>query len=46
VRSRRCGSEQAISAAHPYDTPEIVMLPIVAGSQRYLSLISELTSQP
>jgi uncharacterized protein involved in tolerance to divalent cations len=46
VRWRRWGSEQAISASHPYETPEIVLLLILAGSQRYLSWISELTSQP
>ena len=30
----------AIETLHPYDTPEIVALPIAAGSQRYLDWLA------
>ena len=33
----------AIRAAHPYEVPEIVALPIVAGSQEYLTWLEEQT---
>lgn len=33
--------EREIRALHSYDTPEIVALPIVAGSQPYLDWLSE-----
>lgn len=33
----------AITAMHSYDTPEIVALPIVGGSQRYLKWIAAST---
>jgi periplasmic divalent cation tolerance protein len=29
----------AVQAVHPYDTPEIIALPILMGSQRYLDWI-------
>ena len=29
-----------VEALHPYDTPEIVALPIVAGSKRYLEWLA------
>jgi len=32
---------QTILALHPYDTPEIIALPIVAGSEAYLSWLEE-----
>jgi periplasmic divalent cation tolerance protein len=32
-----------VKASHPYQTPEIIALPIVAGSPEYLSWISEVT---
>ncbi|OHB80266.1 MAG: hypothetical protein A2W31_16005 [Planctomycetes bacterium RBG_16_64_10] len=35
-RSKYQQSEQAIRELHPYEVPEIVALPIVAGSQAYL----------
>ncbi len=35
--------EQAITALHPDDTPEIIGLPIVAGSAAYLRWIREST---
>jgi len=31
----------AIRAAHPYDTPEIIVLPIVGGDDAYLRWVSE-----
>lgn len=33
-----------VQDAHPYDVPEIIALPIVAGSQDYLDWIEEETS--
>ena len=33
-----------IGAAHPYETPEIVVTAIVAGSARYLAWIDEVTT--
>jgi periplasmic divalent cation tolerance protein len=33
--------EQAILAAHPYDMPEIVSVPIVGGSQAYCQWLDE-----
>ena len=32
--------EDAVRAVHSYETPEIIALPIVAGSQSYLSWLS------
>lgn len=34
----------AVEALHPYETPEIIGLPILAGSQRYLEWIEAETS--
>ncbi len=36
--------EREIKAVHPYEVPEIIALPIVAGSQSYLKWIEEETS--
>jgi periplasmic divalent cation tolerance protein len=33
--------EQAIRAAHPYDVPEILATPVVAGSADYLAWLRE-----
>jgi periplasmic divalent cation tolerance protein len=33
--------ERAITAIHPYDTPEIIAVPITAGSSKYLHWLSE-----
>lgn len=33
--------EKAIKEIHPYETPEIVATPIVAGSEEYLNWLSE-----
>ncbi len=32
--------EQSIKTHHPYETPEIVAIPIIAGSQAYLQWLS------
>ena len=37
--------EKAIKSAHPYEVPEIVALPIVAGSKSYLDWIGEETTK-
>jgi periplasmic divalent cation tolerance protein len=37
--------EQAIKSVHPYEEPEIIALPIVAGSEGYLRWIEEVTEQ-
>ena len=33
--------EQAILAAHPYETPEIIATPIISGSDAYLAWLSQ-----
>ncbi len=38
--------EQAIRVNHPYDEPEIVAVPITAGSTSYLQWIVDETQQP
>jgi periplasmic divalent cation tolerance protein len=35
-----------VRAHHPYDTPEVIALPIVAGSRRYLDWINESVGRP
>lgn len=35
----------AIEAAHPYEVPEIIALPILMGSKRYLDWIAEETTK-
>jgi periplasmic divalent cation tolerance protein len=37
--------EKAIRAAHPYDEPEIIALPVVKGSEGYLRWIEQETQQ-
>ncbi len=36
--------EAAIKAVHPYENPEIIATPIVAGSRAYLSWLADETS--
>jgi periplasmic divalent cation tolerance protein len=36
--------ETAIRAIHPYEVPEILAVPIVAGSERYLAWLDEQTT--
>jgi periplasmic divalent cation tolerance protein len=38
--------ETAIKENHPYETPEIIALPVVAGSADYLSWLTAAISQP
>ncbi|MEE9566872.1 MAG: divalent cation tolerance protein CutA, partial [Desulfobacteria bacterium] len=38
--------EKAIIAIHPYETPEIVAMPIVAGSDDYLEWLSREVKKP
>lgn len=38
--------EQAILAAHPYDVPEIVALPLAAGLPAYFEWMQEQTRKP
>ena len=37
--------EAAILAAHSYDVPEVICLPVKAGSNAYLAWIGEVTTQ-
>ncbi len=41
VRSRFVSLERTIKELHSYDVPEILALPVVAGSRSYLEWISE-----
>jgi periplasmic divalent cation tolerance protein len=43
VRSRYGALESAIIGLHPYEVPEIIAIPIAAGSAAYLGWISEST---
>ena len=36
----------AVLSAHPYDTPEIIALPIIAGQRDYLDWIDDETREP
>jgi periplasmic divalent cation tolerance protein len=40
-RSRVTELEKAIVAAHSYDTPEFIVLPIRQGNRRYLNWVSD-----
>jgi periplasmic divalent cation tolerance protein len=41
TRGRLKALEKLVLAKHPYDTPEFVVLPIVAGTERYLDWLKE-----
>jgi periplasmic divalent cation tolerance protein len=43
VRDRYDAVAQAIRELHPYETPEIIATPIVAGDAEYLRWIEEVT---
>jgi len=45
-RKRFAALEQAIRRLHSYEVPEIVALPIVAGSAKYLAWISDSVRSP
>ena len=36
--------ERAIRKVHPYDTPEIIAIPVIEGDPRYLEWIAAETS--
>jgi periplasmic divalent cation tolerance protein len=38
--------ERRVRVLHSYDTPEIIALPIAAGSRPYLAWVSESVAQP
>lgn len=40
TRARLSALENHLLAEHPYDTPEFVVLPLVAGAARYLDWVS------
>ena len=44
AKARLKALEEKVLAAHPYDTPEFVVLPIEAGSKRYLDWIGASTA--
>ncbi len=44
TRERFAELEQTVRAAHSYTTPEIIALPIVAGSAPYLAWLTETVS--
>jgi periplasmic divalent cation tolerance protein len=39
-KSKWAALEKLIVAAHPYDTPEILVLPVSAGSKKYLDWLA------
>ncbi len=43
VRTRYGELEMRLKALHPYEVPEIIALPIVAGAERYLTWMAEET---
>jgi periplasmic divalent cation tolerance protein len=45
TQSRYAELEAAIAAAHPYQLPEIVVIPIVAGLPQYLDWIGHETTK-
>jgi len=40
-KSKLAALEKLILARHPYDTPEFLVLPLSAGSQRYLDWLAQ-----
>ena len=47
LRSRFAELERAVRALHSYDTPEIIAIPMAAGSRRYLEwLVANVESPP
>jgi periplasmic divalent cation tolerance protein len=41
AKSKLAALEKTILAAHPYDTPEFLVLPLNAGSRRYLDWLAD-----
>ncbi len=44
VASRYSGVEAAIRANHPYELPEIISVPVVAGLREYLGWVNDETT--
>jgi periplasmic divalent cation tolerance protein len=44
TRARYAALEQALHALHPYELPEILALPVVAGLPGYLQWVKECTT--
>jgi periplasmic divalent cation tolerance protein len=44
TRGRYAELERAVLAAHPYELPEIIALPVTAGLAAYLSWVEQCTS--
>ena len=40
-KSKLAALEKLVIARHPYDTPEFLVLPLSAGSQRYLDWLAQ-----
>ena len=40
TKSRRAALEKLILARHPYDTPEFLVMPVGAGSRKYLAWLA------
>src|ERR1035438_10709508 len=45
-KSKLAALEQLVLARHPYDTPEFLVLPLSAGSKKYLDWLAQNTQQP
>jgi periplasmic divalent cation tolerance protein len=41
AKTRLAALEKLISAKHPYDTPEFLVLPLKAGSRKYLAWLAD-----
>lgn len=46
ARTKLAALEKMILARHPYDTPEFVVVPLTAGSRRYLGWLAESVRSP
>ena len=46
TRERYTEVEQAIRALHPYEVPEIIAVPVMAGFAPYLRWVAEATERP
>jgi len=44
-KTRLAALEKLILAKHPYDTPEFLVLPLTAGSQKYLTWLAASSSK-
>ena len=41
TQAKLAALEKAVLAGHPYDTPEILVLPVQAGTRRYLDWLAD-----